>query len=478
MSSNDLDPSDWQAFRALGHRMLDDMLDRLEGARTQPVWRPLGNDRPQCFAEGVPWQGEGFEGAYQRFRADVMGQHPMWNTHPRFWGWMMGSGTPFGMLGDMLVAGLNINAGGGDLISTTVEDQLLRWFKQLLGFPEHCSGLLTTGCSEANFIGIAVARNDHLGVEIVKSGLTTSNRRLRLYCSTQAHGSIRKAASLLGLGTDAVCTIGVDDDFCMRVDELEQAIERDREAGFEPFCVVASVGTINTGAIDPLAVLAEVCERHRLWLHVDAAFGAMCAMSETLRHRVEGLGRAHSIATDLHKGFHMPYEVGLALVTKPTLHGQTFAMAGDYLEHPEPWYCDYGIQLSRRFRAGSVWMCMRAFGVEQLIRCFEQNIAQAQQLAEVIATAPGLELLRPPTLNIVCFRAVCEGLDADGHRELNRRLLMRMWGSGTAIVSTTELHGHMWLRIALNNHRSSAEDLELFIQRLQRFNHDLDRPAA
>jgi aromatic-L-amino-acid decarboxylase len=349
-----LDPQDWSELWALGHRMVDDMLSYLETIRQRPVWQPIPSEVKVHLKQPLPQEPQGPEGAYQDFLEHVL-PHPMGNIHPRFWGWVIGTGTPFGMLAEMLAAGMNPNLGGGDHVANYVEAQVLDWCKQMLGYPDAASGLLVSGGSMANLVGLAVARNTRAEFDLRHDGLCAAPRRMVLYASTETHSSVQKAVELLGLGSDAYRQIPVNADFQIDVPALEAAIAQDRAAGYYPFCIVGNAGTVNTGAFDDLSRLADIAQREGMWYHVDGAFGALAALSPALRDLVTGMDRADSIAFDLHKWLYMPMEVGCALVRREEDHRRAFSLTPDYLAHTgerglaagSHWFSEYGVQLSR-----------------------------------------------------------------------------------------------------------------------------------
>ncbi len=465
-----LDPKDWQAMRELGHRMVDEMLTWLETVRERPAWQPIPEDVRERFRQPVPIEPKEPARVYQEFLDNVL-PYPMGNIHPRFWGWVIGTGTPFGMLAEMLAAGMNPNVGGGEHIANYVERQVLDWCKEMLGYPREASGLLVSGGSTANLIGLATARNTQAGFDVRRDGLTAAGRKMVLYASRETHSSNEKAVELLGLGRDSLRLVPVNSDFQIDLAALKQAIAADKQAGHQPFCVIGHAGTVNTGAFDDLNRLADICAQEDLWFHVDGAFGALSALSPRLRHLTAGMERADSLAFDLHKWMYMPYDVGCTLVRREQDHRAAFALTPEYLSHAERglaagtvWFSDYGFELSRPFRALKVWMSIQEHGIDRYRQLIEQNVDQAQHLAALVRAAPELELAAPVPLNIVCFRYVGGNLDATGLNELNQELLIQLHESGIAVPSSTTIDGKYVLRAAITNHRSRREDFDLLVQ--------------
>jgi glutamate/tyrosine decarboxylase-like PLP-dependent enzyme len=350
----------------------------------------------------------------------------------------------------------------------------------MLGYPQQASGILVSGGSMANLMGLAIARNTHLDFDIRNEGLRSAPAMMTLYCSSETHSSVQKAVELLGLGGKSLRKIPVDDDYRLDLASLEKMIAADRAAGHYPFCVVGNAGTVNTGAIDPLDQLAEVCRREKLWFHVDGAFGALAYLAPEMRPQLSGMERADSLAFDLHKWMYLPYEAGCLLVKNKTAHEKAFAVVPTYLAPHEkglmagpPWFANYGIQLSRGFRALKIWLALKAHGLDKFSRLIRQNILQARYLAQLVQESPSLELAAPALLNVVCFRFRSKRLDEAQHNELNRKLLMELHERGIAVPTSTILRGKYVLRAAITNHRSRQEDFDVFVRETIRFGEEL-----
>jgi len=474
-----LDPQDWEAMRALGHRMVDDMLTYLQTVRDRPVWQRTPDRVKESLKQPLPAKPEGAEAAYRDFVEDIL-PYPLGNIHPRFWGWVMGGGTPLGVLAEMLAATMNPNLGGGDHVANRVELQVLDWCKEMIGFPAGASGLLVSGGSMANFVGLTVARNTMAGFDIRHQGLPAAPRRLVAYGSVEMHSSIEKAVELLGLGRDALRMIPVDERFRIDLAALKKAIASDRASGCLPFCVIGNAGTVNTGAIDPLDELADLAREEKLWFHVDGAFGALAAVSPELRPRVKGQERADSIAFDLHKWMYMPFEAGCVLVRDPEAHRRAFSLTPEYLTHyergaagGEHWFNEYGLQLTRGFRALKAWLSIKEHGIDKYGRVIQQNVDQCQYLTGLIQASPDLELLAPTSLNIVCFRFKRPHTEDTALNRLNEQIMMELHEQGIAVPTYTTLGGKFALRVAHTNHRTRREDFDLLVREVIRLGREL-----
>ncbi|MGH8262843.1 MAG: pyridoxal phosphate-dependent decarboxylase family protein [Steroidobacterales bacterium] len=479
-----LDPEDWRAIRALAHRAVDDSFNWLSTVRDRPVWQPTPESVVAQFHKPLPRHPEGAEAAYQDFR-DLVLPYPMGNAHPRFWAWYMGNGSALGAIGDFLAAVVNPNMGGGNHVANHVESQVVDWCKEIVGLPKESGGLLVSGGSMANFVGLAVARNSAAKVDVRREGVRALSASLTYYASAEVHSCVQKSLELLGLGSVALRKVPVDEDYRIEICALERMIATDRKAGLVPACIVGNAGTINTGAVDDLASLANICEREELWFHVDGAIGAVVALAPRHRKLVAGIERADSIAIDLHKWLHVPFEAGCALVRDRSAHRAAFALTPEYLEHTERglasgplWFSEYGLQLSRGFRALKIWLSFKEHGLDKFGRLIDQNIAQAHELAALVRSHPEFELMAPVGLNIVCFRHRFPGLSEAQHNKLNEELLIRLHESGIAAPSYTTLNGRYCLRAALSNHRTHPEDLKVMVDALLRLGADLTRNAA
>ena len=473
-----LDPDDWNEVRALAHRMVDDAVRHMAELRERPVWQEIGADAAAALSTGLPQEPTLLGQVYDELLAHVR-PYPMGNIHPRFWGWYMGASNFTGALGDFLAGVDGSNLGGGATAATKVEEQVIDWLKEMVGMPADASGTLTSGGSMANMVGLTVARNALAGVDVRQEGVAGLPAPLCFYASDQAHSCLQKALEVLGLGAKSLRRIPSDADLRIDLPALEAAIAADRAAGMRPACVIGTAGATNTGAIDDLQALAAICKREGLWFHIDGCIGAFLKLAPLHRHLVAGVEQADSLALDPHKWLHAPFDAGCVLVRNSALHHATFEMHGEYLQLQErgllagKFLADYGIELSRGFKALKIWMALKEHGSAKFGRLIDQNIAQAAYFAELVQEAAILELTAPHPINIVCFRFCARSGSPDAVAKLNTEVMLRLQEAGTAVLSDTMVGGDHCLRIAINNHRTRREDLDLVVRELLRYGRDI-----
>jgi len=458
-----LDPTDWEAFRRQAHAMLDDAIDHVRDLPAGPVWRPMPPEVRAGFAAPLPVDGHPLEDVHAVFRERILPYHSG-NAHPRFVGWVQGGGTPVGMMAELLAAAMNPNCGGRDHAAIEVERQIIRWMRELFAFPDTTTGILVTGASLANWMAVVTAKTRALGRATRAQGLADGHR-LRAYTSVATHQCVERAMEMSGLGSDALVRIPTGPEHRVDLAALRSAIAADRARGLTPFLVVASAGTVDVGAIDPLGEIADLAAREQMWFHVDGALGAFSVLAPELRGLVAGIERADSIACDFHKWLQVPYDAGMLLVRDGEHHAAAFAGEAAYLARGDrglsagaPWPTDFGPDLSRGFRALKVWFTLSVYGVRRLGEVIASTCALARGLAERIAREPELELLAPVALDIVCFRF--RHSDAD---RINATIVTDLQVDGIAAPSTTRIGGALAIRVAIINHRCRAADLERLV---------------
>jgi aromatic-L-amino-acid/L-tryptophan decarboxylase len=473
-----LDPKDWEGVRATFHDAIDGALDHVRDIREKPAWIPTPAAVKAKLRGAAPRRPRSLDSLLALFARDIL-PYGTGNLHPRFFGWVHGAGNVAGALGDMLAAFINSNLGGRDHVGIYVERQVIDWCKEIFGFPAASSGLLTSGTSMATVIALAAARGAQAGGDVRKLGMAGLPRRLVGYTSSEAHVCIAKAFELLGFGRDALRSVAVDGDFRIDLGDLAQLVARDRAQGLAPSIVVASAGTVSTGAIDDLADLAAFCREQRLWLHIDAAIGGFAVLVPAFRAELAAMAQADSIAFDFHKWLQVPYDAGGVLVKDEAAHRAAFSSRPGYLATTQrglaggdPWFCEYGPELSRGFRALKIWFTIKAYGLDGLAKVIARNCRQAQLLRRIVAASGDLELLAPVSLNIVCLRFTAPGLPEADLNRLNEHIVAALQLSGIAVPSTTTIAGKTAIRVALTNHRTTDKDLGILVDAVRHYGNE------
>ncbi len=461
---NSLDPVDWTEMRALGHRMMDDMIDHLAGLRAGPVWRKMPDDVRAEFKKKLPVAGQDLNAVYQDFTANIQ-PYVTGNPHPRFMGWVHGGGNAVAMLAELLAGAMNANCGGRDHAGIAVERQVIAWAAEMLGMPAQTSGVLLTGSSMANFIAVLCARYKALGDKARQDGVGAAE--LVAYAAAGVHRCVPGAMDMAGLGMKALRLIPVDAHLRMDVAALRAAIDEDVAAGKQPFLIVGTAGSVDAGAFDDLTTLAAIAASVGAWFHVDGAFGALAVLSAALKPLVAGIELADSVAFDFHKWAQVTYDAGCVLIRDPAVHNAAFAQATNYLAASprglaggQPWPCDLGPDLSRGFRALKVWMTISAYGAEKFGQIVDHTCGLAQHLADRVFASNRLELLAPVRLNIVCFGV--RGM-AD---EAIENLVADLQEEGLFAPSTTMINGRRAIRAAIVNHRTELHDVDALVDEI------------
>jgi glutamate/tyrosine decarboxylase-like PLP-dependent enzyme len=455
----DLSPEE---FRQLGYRAIDIITERLAGIRDTPVRQPV----PEALRDELmhtPLTPDGINPAdLLETVAETILNYPMGNSSPRFFAWVNSTAAPLGILAELLAAANNASVAGGDHSATYVEHGVLNWLKGFFGYPESAGGILTSGGSTANLIPLAVMRHVKAQGKLRNQGFNGETAPMVVYTSAQGHSCIQKTVELLGIGNDYLRRIPTDPEFRIDVAALKAQIDVDRTAGLYPVCVAASAGTVNTGAIDPLDALADLCETEGLWLHVDGAYGGFGILSEQVAPLYRGIERADSIAIDPHKWLYVPIECGCALVKEAQAMRDTFSVIPSYLRDDRvlPWFAEFGIQQTRSFRALKLWMVLQQVGEQGYRDLITRDIDLSHILRTKIKARPDFELGAAGPLSICCFIYHPESdvnVDVD---ELNRQLLKLVQASGEAFLTGTELNGRFVLRVCIVNFRTTEADLD------------------
>ncbi len=472
---------DADEFRRVAYLAVDLAAEHLFGIRRRPVFEPMTpNERVELLQEPMPTDGIAPDAILEHLRTRVM-PHPMGNGHPRFFGWVNSPPAMLAVATEIIAAAMNPSCAGGDHAAIYLERCAVRWLMELVGYPTDGSmGILVSGASMATLTAFAAARHRaaiRRGWSVRDDGLQSGHPPLVIYMSSEGHGCFRKAAELLGLGAASIRTIPVDDAFHIDVAALARAIAEDRAAARQPFCVAVSAGTVNTGAIDPLDEVADLCAREDIWMHVDGAYGAVGVLDPATAPRFRGLARADSLALDPHKWLSVPVECGCVFVREGATLRQAFSLVPPYLRTDEgkgfgglPWYSEYGFQQTRGFRALKLWVTLANAGRGGIASIVSRHIRLARRLALILEAAPDFELLAPIELSIVCFRYVPDAIRDDEKKlnDLNQRLIENVQASGGAFVSGTTLRSRTALRACVLHYATSEDDIGALVEIVRR----------
>jgi aromatic-L-amino-acid/L-tryptophan decarboxylase len=462
---------DWDASRAreLTGSVVDIWADLLGGMRGLPVSRAFdAASVAEAAALPIPAEPIPIAELAALLRPLVLEQSTLCG-HPGFLAYVSGSGTVPGAAADLLAAALNPNVGGWTLspAASELELHLTRWLAACFGLPDGAGGLMTSGGAASNLTALKAARDARGPGDMRRDGL--AGVPLVLYASQEAHATIAEAADMLGLGERAARAIPTDAALRMRPDALEEAIAADLAAGRHPFAAVATAGTTATGAVDPLPKVADICARHGLWMHVDAAYGGAAMLAPELRPLLAGIERADSISFDPHKWLYTPQSSACLLVRDPGHLLRSFSIHAAYVRDDAALsgrglnIGELGPQWSRAFLALKVWLSLAAHGTEAYGRRIAHDVELARYLDSRVREHPDLEPMCPVTLSIACYRYAPAGLDDAALDALNERLMVAIRHDGRAFPSNAELGGHYCLRACFTNHRTEAEDVDALI---------------
>ena len=470
-----------ERIRQMGAEAVEAVARYYESLRDRAVYpRTSAAELKALLQEPLPQEGRDFSRLLDVFR-EVLVPNTRHHGHPRFFGYVSAPGTAVASLADLLASALNTNvvAWRSAPAATELEHVAIGWIKEALGYDPGAAGLFVSGGSIANFAALAAARQRHCGDAVSAEGIRAFAKPLRVYASQEVHHSIDKAAALLGIGHANVRRVAVDERFRMDVQDLARKIDEDRAAGAEPFCVVASAGTVVTGAVDPIADVLEVARAQGLWTHVDAAYGGFAMLAPSARPLFAGLGEADSVALDPHKWLYLPADCGCVLYRDPAAARAAFALGADYTRvmESEPdeafAFWDYGPELSRRFRALKVWMVLAHAGARALGEAVEANLDCARHLARLVEASPEFEMLAPVELSIFCFRYLPPAsrsrrprseAEEGGLDRLNERVMVALQQGGRSYLSNATVNGRFALRGCVLNYRTTRRDIETLLE--------------
>jgi aromatic-L-amino-acid decarboxylase len=468
--SNDALQLSREEMRALGYKVIDRLVEHFENLRDKPVGRRV--DRlmlEERLRESLPEQGTEVEIVLEQLQQDVF-NNILYPAHPRFFAGIPSPSNFVSVMADALASGFNVFTGLWRVGPGAVEVELITidWLRQLCGLPETAGGLFVSGGTAANLTALATARHTRLKDQL-KDGIA--------YCSDQTHPAIARSLRVLGFAPHQLRQFPSDTGFRLPLPELEREVAANRAAGKVPFCVVANVGTASTGAVDPLADLADFCREEGLWLHVDGAHGAAAILCNQGRSLLKGLERVDSLAINPHKWLFQPFEIGCVLVRDSHQLKETFRIHREYLKltdrAEEVNFCDYGIQLTRGFQALKLWMSLKVFGLNAFRKAIARGIALAELAEKVLRESPCWEIVTPAQMGIVTFRYVPLSRSSAEVDAINRQLVEDMNVDAFAMVGLAVLKGRIALRVCTINPRTTEADIRETIHRLKRLGDEL-----
>jgi len=468
--SLDVDP---ESMRRAGYQVVDWIVNRLAGLRESALGQELSREETEkLLREPMPEDPSDFDRVFAAYARDVAA-NAIQLDHPRFFAFIPSAPSFVSILADTLVAGTNVFAGTWLESSgpSQVELIVIDWFKEMLGLPAGATGLLVSGGSVANLTALAVARHAILNDDAADAVV---------YFSDQTHASIDRGLRLLGIQARQLRRLPTDNAFRLDTNRLVERIRLDRQAGLRPFAVIANAGTTNTGAIDPMPEIAEIARKHDLWFHVDAAYGGFAALTARGRGLLAGIERADSVVLDPHKWFYCPFEAGCVIVRDGHLMPETFRILPEYMrdvarEEREVNFCDYGVQLTRSFRALKVWMSVKTYGARRLREVIDQCLDLTEYAARLFQASPHLEIITRPSLGVFTFRYVPQVLPTAGPdgetflNHLNEELAARITASRKLMLSSTRLGSRHVLRFCVLNHRTRKEDVREALRLIEHF---------
>jgi len=474
--SLDLDP---ESMRRAGYRVVDWIVARLAGLRESSLGQELPREETEkLLREPLPEKPSTFEAVFEEYARHVA-PNVISLDHPRFFAFIPSAPNPVSILADALMAGSNVFAGTWLESSgpSQVELVVIDWFKQMLGLPAEAAGLLVSGGSVANLTALAVARRAMLNDQVENAVV---------YLSDQTHASIDRGLRILGIPAQQVRRVPTDAQYRLNTVELTSQIHKDRAAGLRPLAVIANAGTTNTGAIDPLTEVAQIARENSTWFHVDAAYGGFAALTARGRELLQGIAQADSVVLDPHKWFYCPFEAGCVIVRQGRLMRETFRILPDYMrdverEEREVNFCDYGLQLTRSFRALKVWMAVKTYGAARFREIIDQCLDLTQYAAQIFQRSPRLEIVTPPSLGVFTFRYVPENMPQDETEceavlnRLNENLMARIISSRALMLSSTRLGSRYVLRFCVLNHRTRKEDVREAHKLIERFGQEVEQ---
>ena len=468
-----LDPSDWDQFSALLTQFVADEYQELGESLHSKVWQPLSAESQSYLQdETLPLESQDISEVVDQYRRHIR-PYRAGNTHPRFFGWVQGCGSVPGLLAEFAAAAMNSNCGGREHAAIYVERQVMQWCQQVFGFAGQSAGVLTSGTSASTHLAMQVAIYHKLGLDHKQKGLFGQSSALRCYTSVEGHSSIIKAIHACGIGTDNLVVVDTDDAHRISLPALESHIQQDINAGFTPFMVIANAGTVNTGAFDDFTAIRAVCDRFACWMHVDGAFGAWLRLAQqTYSQLTNGIELADSLAFDFHKLMYVQYDCGALLVKHGAFQQDVFTVRPNYIAKQgralaggDPWLCDFGLELSRSFRALKVWFSIRTYGLNKLGQAIQLNCELASYLANLIDQSDHYQTVTAPVSTIVTFK-LKNLQDIEQNNTLCEEIVTRLQLSGEVVFSLTHWNEFRVIRASITNHRTRHQDIEKSVRLL------------
>lgn len=458
-----------EEFKKYGYQLVDWIADYFENIEEYPALAQIKpGDLKSKLPQNPPQQPEKMEDVYKDVDNLIMPAMTHWN-HPKFMAYFNSSGSGPGVLGELLASAFNINGmvWKSSPASTELEEVIMDWLRQMIGLPEDFWGIIYDGGSASTLHGIAMAKEAIEGTEFRTKGMSgrEETKKLRLYQSEHAHSSVEKAAITLGIGIEGVRKIPVDTNFSMIPSELKKAIEEDKANCWLPFCIVGTVGTTSSTAIDPIPEIAEICKEEKLWLHVDAAHGGTAAILPEMQYILKGCEHADSFYFNPHKWMFTPIDASAFYTKHPDTLKRTFSLVAEYLktEHDTSVknHMDYGVQLGRRFRSLKLWFVIRYFGVEGLQKIIREHLRLAKLIEGWINESDDFELLAPVNMSTVCMRAVPKNLKSEEEiNEFNEKFLEKINKGGEYFLTHTKLNGKFTIRIVISGLRTTEKHVK------------------
>lgn len=470
---NNLDPEDWHEFANYLAAFTAEQVNELAASLDSKVWEEVPKDLKKFFLqESIPLEESTLDTVTAEYRCNIR-PYRNGNTHPRFFGWVQGSGTAASLVADIAISTMNSNCGGRDHGAIYIERQVVDWCKTIFDFPNEAGGLLTTGTSASTHLALQVAIFHKLGLDYKNKGFFGVSKPLRCYTSLEGHSSIIKAIQTSGIGSDNLVVVPTNDNNQINIVDLEACIQQDLEQGFVPFMVIATAGTVNTGAFDNFTQIRNVCNQYDCWMHIDGAFGAWLTLADaSYKTLTTGIGAADSLAFDFHKLMYMQYECGGLICRDGAFQQQVFSIRPNYLASHgqalaggDPWFCDFGLELSRSFRALKVWFNFKTYGLHKLGLAVTKNCRLAALLGELIEQSDYFELMNKPVSTIVTFKLKTIQ-DMETNNSMCEQIVTRLQQTGEAVFSLTRQGDYRVIRAAVINHRTDESDIKFVVKRL------------